>query len=278
MIKESSHYSEANHLGVEEIKKAFSEWRVTFTKISDIVISEYEKKVVGPSNPRNEFDLDRFAVVRFKCVEPPTYSGRIMRPPVEDAKGGDSQDERAMDAEDPAEPPKPETFPLAQLVNPSTDGFTGLEIRLAFRRFKWKPKNIPNMWMWPAIVEFLDYNARLAGWAELQNMHLPTTGIARAKPFEDKSGNGQWIVYKRNLPNTDAVTVQATLKLSSREEKDENSVDSLRDRIRVLRDSEQNLRKATIKWEEKAKNAWKDAAVLADTRERLEDQLARREG
>ncbi|KAL9604185.1 MAG: hypothetical protein Q9179_001932 [Wetmoreana sp. 5 TL-2023] len=220
------HYSEANHLGVKEIKKAFSKRRVIFTKISDIVISEYEKKVVGPSNPRNE--VDRFAVIRFQCVEPPTFAGRIMRPLDEfastESKGDDGH------VEDLAEPPKPETFPLVQLMNPGPDGFTGLETRLVCRRFKWKAKSIPNVWMWPAIIEFLALG---------------------------------------KLPSTESATGEAPPKRSPREEEDEDSVDSPQDRIRVFRDSEQSLRKIAVEWEEKAKNAWKYAAVLAEIREQI---------
>lgn len=120
------------------VKRSFSEWQITFENLKNCFIREYKKKVILPSSakPRNEFDY--FVSIRFQCHEAPTCSSRTEYLP------GDQPSV-----------PAPETFPLALIAYNEINAFVGCEIRLGFRRFNWKSKDLPDTWMWPAIDGFL---------------------------------------------------------------------------------------------------------------------------
>ncbi|KAL9587973.1 MAG: hypothetical protein Q9203_003211 [Teloschistes exilis] len=104
--------------------------------------------------------------------------------------------------------PAPETFPLALIAYNEINAFVGCEIRLDFRRFNWKSKDLPDTWMWPAIDGFLGvriqyrwnperkgkYTANLADGANSKKKY---TAELCPMNHKDESGKEQWQVVRR---------------------------------------------------------------------------------
>ncbi|KAL8626547.1 hypothetical protein Q9189_007759 [Teloschistes chrysophthalmus] len=163
-----------------KVKKSLSEWQINFENLTNCLISEYKKKVILPTGVKSQKEFDHFVTIRFQCQQAPTCTSRTEYLP------GDEPSAIKIEGQEQVKPwvPAPEFLPLALLVNNETNVFVGCEIRLGFRRFKWKVKDRPDGWMWPRTDGFLGggiqykwhfkgnetYNADLADRANSKNM------------------------------------------------------------------------------------------------------------
>ncbi|KAL9583630.1 MAG: hypothetical protein Q9212_002595 [Teloschistes hypoglaucus] len=131
------------HVGARRLRNLFQNGKLNFENRSVCLISEYKKKVVLPNGAKPQIEFNRFVSIRFHCQEAPTCSSRT------EYLSGDEPSAIKVEGQEKVKPsvPTPEAFPLALLVDNAANALAGCEIRLGFRRFKCKSKNLPDTWM-----------------------------------------------------------------------------------------------------------------------------------